>query len=230
MPLLFSQHPLPDTTFAVWQIAEPEEFFRKGLPLSETEAGELENLKGQRRVEWLACRWLLHRLSGERERLPLAKDAFSKPFFLGRPGRFCSLSHSHGLVGALIAGQNCGCDLQLQVSKMPRIAPRFMNEQDLALLEAHPLEAHLDLLHLFWTIKESLYKTYGLKALDFKAHMRVEPFNWEGAKCEAVGHVEKEDFSQAYQLLCGKYWLPTADEDQLGVPFYWTVCLEMLKC
>lgn len=101
-----------------------------------------------------------------------------------------------------------------------------MNEQDLALLEAHPLEAHLDLLHLFWTIKESLYKTYGLKALDFKAHMRVEPFNWQGSQCEAVGHVEKEGFNQAYQLLCGQYWLPTVDEQQPRLPFYWTVCLE----
>ncbi len=81
MPLLLTTHPFPDTAFGLWQIAEEEAFFRDEMPLTAAEETELAKLKNIRRMEWLASRWLLHKLTGAPQRLPLAKDAFSKPFF-----------------------------------------------------------------------------------------------------------------------------------------------------
>ncbi len=246
MPLLLTRHPFPDTTFGLWQIAEEEAFFREELPLSPEEEAEMSRLKNAlRRHEWLAGRWLLHKLTGAPQRLPLAKDAFSKPFFPENQHLACSLSHSHGTVGALISDfgfripdsrfqiippsnleseiwnlkSGIGCDIQVLVEKMPRLASKFLNLEEEEFVANHSAPMQFDLLHVFWTAKESLYKAYGLKALDFRAHLRVEPFEWKENRGEARGWVEKNDFSRAYQLQFEKIILPDSEE------LVWTVCL-----
>jgi phosphopantetheinyl transferase len=216
MPLLLLSHPLPGASFGLWQITEAESFFREGLPLSPGEERELAPLKDIRRQEWLAVRWLLHQVTGHKIRLPLAKDAFSKPFFPGHEHLTCSLSHSHGIVGALLGGT--GCDIQVILEKTLRLAPKFLNATEQRFVDAQPAAYLSDLIHIFWTAKESLYKAYGLKALDFRAHMHLEPFDWDGQKGNANGKVEKGEFSQTYRLQFEKIRL----ED--GRELIWTVC------
>ena len=221
MPLLFSNQPFPAATFAVWQIEEEEAFFQEKLELSETEIQELEVLKGRRRQEWLAVRWLLHHISGHSLRLPLAKDAFSKPFFSNHDKLTCSLSHSHGLVGALLAEQGgvaVGCDLQVLVEKMPRLAPKFLNFREMEFVQDQSLANQFALTHLFWTAKESLYKAYGIKELDFRAHMQVEPFIWNGREATTMGSIVKNDYHQPFQL-----WMEQKECPD-GTPYVWTVC------
>ncbi len=205
--------------FGVWQIAEPESYFRDDLPLWPGEEADLERFKGIRRLEWLAGRWLLHKLTGLPERLPLGKDTFAKPFFLDRPELHCSLSHSHGIVGALLAGHICGCDLQVLVDKMPRIAQKFLHVEEATFVQQFPQAIQFDLLHVFWTAKESLYKAYGLKELDFRAHLRVDPFQWSGFSAETTGWIRKGDLQQPYRLYFEKTELAN------GGAFVWTVCL-----
>ena len=220
MPLLLTTHPFPSATFGVWQIAEEEAYFREDLPLLPEEEAELARYKDIRRLEWLAVRWMLHKLTGLQERLPLGKNAFAKPFFLDRPELHCSLSHSHGIVGALLADRVCGCDLQVLVDKMPQIAHKFLHPEEAAFVQQFTAEKQFDLLHIFWTAKESLYKAYGLKELDFRANMRLEPFDWTGFSAEAPGRIQKAGFNQSYRLHFEKMELPDAGA------FVWTVCLE----
>jgi phosphopantetheinyl transferase len=220
MPLLLTTHPFPAATFGVWQIAEDEAYFREDLPLLPDEEAELARYKDIRRLEWLAVRWMLHKLTGLQERLPLGKNAFAKPFFLDRPELHCSLSHSHGIVGALLADRVCGCDLQVLVDKMPHIAHKFLHPEEAAFVQQFTTEKQFDLLHIFWTAKESLYKAYGLKELDFRANMRLEPFVWTGFSAEAPGRIQKSGFNQSYRLHFEKMELPDAGA------FVWTVCME----
>lgn len=232
MPLLFSRHLFSDSTFAVWQIAEPESVFETGMLLTPEEALDVSLLKGLRRAEWWASRWLLHRLTGGGQRLPLAKTAFSKPFFLDRPDLYCSLSHSHGTIGALLSDQNCGCDLQVYVEKMRKIAPRFLHPEEAEWVSQYSMPVQMDLMHLFWTMKEALYKTYSLKALDFKDHIRIGPFDWDGYEGKCIGHIRKGDFKQQYWLIFGKNSLNSLEDgsepenNQPDIPYYWTVCTE----
>lgn len=228
MPLLFTRHitlnidnPAAETlSFGVWQITESEAYFRKDLPLTPDEANDLERYKGIRRLEWLAGRWLLHLLTGEKLRLPLGKNAFAKPFFLHRPELHCSLSHSHGTVGAMLANSVCGCDLQVLVEKMPRLAPKFLHSEESAFLQKHSETEKFDLMHVFWTAKESLYKAYGLKELDFRGHIRLEPFQWMRYYAQTIGWIRKGAFQQKFRLYFEKSDLP----DESGA-FIWTVCL-----
>ena len=218
MSLLITTHPFPDTTLALWQIAEPESVFKEELPLSAAEEQELSALQQLRRLEWLSSRWLLHKITGAQQRLPLAKDAFSKPFFLDQPDLYCSLSHSQGIVGALTSVQNCGCDIQVLVEKMPAIARKFLGEAEATFVAQFPESVRFELYHLFWTAKESLYKNYGIKALDFRKNIFVYALEWDGFSGQAKAGIEKNDFRQHYQLRFGK-----VDLDHGAL--IWAVCL-----
>jgi phosphopantetheinyl transferase len=114
---------------------------------------------------------------------------------------------------------SCGCDIQVLVEKMPRLASKFLNLEEEEFVASHSLPIQFDLLHVFWTAKESLYKAYGLKALDFRAHLCVEPFEWQENRGEARGWVEKNDFRQAYRLQFEKIAVSESGE------LVWTVCL-----
>jgi 4'-phosphopantetheinyl transferase len=216
MPLLFSRHPRPGATFGLWHIDEPESYFGSGLHLAENEQSELAHLREMRRLEWLAARWLLHRFSGEKIRLPMAKDAFSKPFFPDDLQKTCSLSHSQGVVGALYAeglGSEIGCDIQVMVEKIRRIAPKFVGAAEWAFIRSQPQAYYDDFLHLIWTAKESMYKAYGLRELDFRGHLYIEPFGWDGCSARATGFIRKGSYEARYDLFFEKTVLP--DERQL---------------
>ncbi|MDO8367426.1 MAG: 4'-phosphopantetheinyl transferase superfamily protein [Saprospiraceae bacterium] len=222
MPLLLSTHPFADATFGLWQIAEDEAFFRTDLPLSVSEESEFaRHINPLRRLEWLAGRWLLHKLTDAPHRFPLAKDAFSKPFFPENQDLACSLSHSKGIVGALISTvhrssfivhRSIGCDIQVLTEKMPRIAHKFLHEAEQDFVKNRPYEENLDLLHLFWTAKESLYKAYGLKELDFRKNLFVGNIEWDGLNGTGIGTVEKGDFRLEFQLIFSKLILPEEGE------------------
>jgi len=218
--LLFSQHLEPSVQFAAWQINEEEAFFRQDLPLSPAEEAEIQRYQlPLRRLEWLAARWLLHRITDSPERIPLIKNSYSKPFLLDTPHLHCSLSHSHGTVAALLSGQVCGCDIQMLVPKIERIAHKFMGPNDLDWVNKYPPQERLELLHLFWTAKEALYKAHGLKELDFKEHIWVDSFPWDGLNTvDTIGKIRKEGQDATYTLKMGKY------EWEGGV-FLWTVAL-----
>ncbi|MEO6758979.1 MAG: 4'-phosphopantetheinyl transferase superfamily protein [Saprospiraceae bacterium] len=222
MPLLLTTHPFPESTFGLWQVLETEAFFRDQLRLSPVEENELAKYQlALRRREWLAVRWLVHLLSDQPVRLPLTKDTFAKPFFPDDAGQICSLSHSQGLVGALLAKKESGavgCDLQVLVDKMPRLAPRFLNPVEMEFVGQQTLADQFDLVHLLWTAKESLYKAYGIKELDFRAHLQVAPFSWDGYAATTTGTIVKNDFRQAFQLWMEKKELPD------GTTYVWTVC------
>ncbi|TNE66634.1 MAG: 4'-phosphopantetheinyl transferase superfamily protein [Bacteroidetes bacterium] len=229
MPLLFSKHirlnlhsaAQQTLRFGTWQITEDETYFREDLPLTPEEEADLARFKGIRRLEWLASRWLLHILTGANIRLPLVKNAFAKPFFLHRPELHCSLSHSHGIVGAMLSDSICGCDLQVLVEKMPRLASKFLHVEEARFLQNYSKTEQFELMHVFWTAKESLYKAYGLKELDFRGHIRLDPFQWSESTAEATGWIRKDDFLQSYQM----YFEKTALPDDGGA-FVWTVCVE----
>jgi 4'-phosphopantetheinyl transferase len=223
--LLFSRYINEKLQFAAWHISEGEAFFRGGLPLSADEISELQQHRNPLRVkEWLASRWLLHQLTGEQVRLPLAKNTYSKPFFVGETGQFCSLSHSQGMVAALLTDKDCGCDIQVIVEKMPRIAPKFMRPDELEWVERKVYSEQFILKHLFWTAKEAMYKAYGQKEVDFKAQLFIEPFEWQTENVVTTkGKLDKNGLMIGYQLYMGIY-----ESMEEGISsFLWTIAVEI---
>jgi 4'-phosphopantetheinyl transferase len=221
--LLFSKNIRDGLRFAAWHISEGEAFFRDDLPLSVEEAAEIQRHQDPlRSKEWLASRWLLHQLTGHPQRLPIAKDAYSKPFFTGDTNQYCSLSHSRGIVAALLSEHDCGCDIQVLVDKMPRIAPKFMRSDEFEWVHQRPVNEQFLLIHLFWTAKEAMFKAYGQKEVDFKGHLFIDPFGWTTEDTVVTtGYLKKDQISLEYRLYMGI----CADVDPQIAPFMWTVAV-----
>lgn len=196
MPLLSHESITPVGELGIWEITEPEDYFIKELELFPTEKEYIATLKGRRKLEWLAGRYLLHYMSGRAIRGACIKDEFGKPFL--KDSQFqISISHSRELASVIAAPFSVGIDIQKLVGKIERIAHKFMRENEMESLEAR---TRLEHLHVYWGAKEALYKAYGRRQLDFKKHIHIEPFSYDLDNGFCSGQVLKGDFKARYQI------------------------------
>lgn len=186
----------------LWKIDEPEHWFVDQLHPGPKEQHVLQAIRGSRRTEWLAGRLLAHHLSGHPVRLPCLNMPSGKPFFVGSDQEL-SLSHSYGIVAAFVSpSHSIGVDVQKVVSKINRIAPRFLNQNELDCLDSHLSTAHL---HVFWGAKESIYKADDRSGLDLRKHIHINPFSYNPKGGSIQGSVTRIDpmrrFDLQYELL-----------------------------
>jgi 4'-phosphopantetheinyl transferase len=206
MSLLHHRHLAPAGELGIWKIEEPESFFLEKLDLLPAELAQLAEMKGHRRVEWLAGRYLLHYMSGREIRGACLKDEYGKPFLENSPYQI-SISHSNGWVAIIAAPAAVGVDVQLVVEKIERIAYKFMREEEMAALST---EYRLENLHVYWGAKEALYKAYGRREIDFIEHLHIQPFDFSHSGGQTTGRIVKDrldwDFEVRYEMW-GEYVL-----------------------
>lgn len=197
MPLERHEYLSPEGELGLWKIEENQEFFLNKMDLSKEEKYALEVIKGQpRKLEWLSGRWLLHIMSGRKNRGSCYKDEHGKPH-LENSLFDISISHSHGMAAVIAAPRSVGIDIQKIVSKIERIAHKFMRAEEMASLK---VASRLPHLHVYWGVKEALYKAYGRRKLDFKLHILAEPFEYNEAGGACRAKIIKDDFYQEYIL------------------------------
>jgi len=198
MPLILKKHLAPEGVVGVWHIEEDIEYFKERVELTDGEMKEWEPLKGKRKIEWLASRYLLHLLSERTTRGQLLKDEFGKPY-LEDSEYAISLSHSHEKVAVIAAPKSVGIDIQVHVDKIERIGHKFVNSAEAEFIQ-NP-KHYLQYLHIIWGAKECLFKSYGKKELKFKEHMNVSPFKFSGINpVQFTATLKKEDFKSDYNL------------------------------
>ncbi len=195
---LFLQKNIPQGgEIGIWHIEEPVSFFFHQLVLTSSELAQIEQIKGEgRRIEWLATRYLLHTMSGRVMRGACLKDEFGKPYLEQSPYHI-SISHSTGMAAVIAAPFLVGIDIQKLVSKIERIAHKFMRPEEMESLED---TTRLEHLHVYWGAKEALYKAYGRKSLDFKEHILVSPFVYDLKLGKCKGVVKKDDFCAQFDI------------------------------
>lgn len=196
MPLKIHRYLDPEGEIGLWNITEAAEFFEDKLELAAEELEQLDRLKGHRRIEWLAARWLLHKMSGRQFRGACLKDEHGKPYLQGSLFSI-SISHSRELAAVIAAPRAVGIDIQKIVEKIDRIAHKFMREEETESLEP---DTELTHLHVYWGAKEALYKAYGRRQLDFREHIHIKPFQLKGTKGQFKGEVIKDEFHATYLL------------------------------
>ncbi|MCB9051448.1 MAG: 4'-phosphopantetheinyl transferase superfamily protein [Lewinellaceae bacterium] len=198
MPVMLHQHIEPEgAEMGLWRIEEPEDWFTGRLDLRPEEKQQLARIKGQRRrVEWLAARQLVHHMSGREKRGAFLKDEYGKPHLEGSAYHI-SISHSHELAAAIAAPMPAGIDIQYLVPRIVRLAPRFLSPEEMASLRP---QEHIEQLHVYWGAKEALYKAYGRRALDFRAHIHIMPFVYDPAGGSCSGRVAAEGDDIGFKL------------------------------
>ena len=178
----------------LWRISEDEDYFLRKLPLSESDKTELAAMKGARRLEWLAARYLVQVMTGWAYRL--IKDAFGKPH-LSTSDYEISISHSAEFTAAIISKRPIGIDIQYITPKLEQIAWRVLNETKLETLNP---ERQLEHLHVYWGAKESLYKAYGKGDLDFRKNILLKPFLYSNTEGVFEGVIQKEDYKAEFDI------------------------------
>jgi len=116
----------------------------------------------------------------------------NKPYLKDR-NEHISISHSHDVLAIIInEKENTGVDVELVRDKILAIKHKFLNEN-----ETKFAKDNVEILTYIWAAKETLYKIYGLKGLDFKLHLSVD-MNNEGDTF--YGTIQKEDLKKRYKL------------------------------
>ena len=196
MPFFLHKQLDPSSELGLWQIVEDEPFFLEKLALSDSESGQLNAIRGRKRIEWLAARYLVHLMSGRSRRAEFLKDEFGKPF-LRDTKHHISISHSHGMAAAIASPLINGIDIQYLIPRIERIAKKFCNQVELDSIEEAQKIPHL---HIFWGAKEALYKAYGRKELDFCKHLLIQPFEYQFPKGTTLGRIQKEDYIKDFVI------------------------------
>jgi phosphopantetheinyl transferase (holo-ACP synthase) len=126
------------------------------------------------------------------------KDDFGKPYLKDSIFHI-SMSHSGSYTAVLASPKIVGIDIQVKLDKIERIAPKFVSDAESKHLDkVHYIES----LHCIWGAKESMYKAYGRRELDFKKHIFVEQFVFNPIGFVFSGRVVKDDFNEKYTLFC----------------------------
>jgi 4'-phosphopantetheinyl transferase len=173
MPLSFE---IAQPRLMVWEIAEEEVFWLDRLEFSATMREEWSHCHPGHRTEWLATRWLAAELSGQNPP-PYRKDERGKPWSVDGDGQF-SFSHTRGWAAAMLSDRAVGVDVQRLEEKTLRIRHKFMLPEEIALGEAEP-DNFPGFAHVHWCAREAVYKAHGLRGLDFRADILLEPFRFD---------------------------------------------------
>jgi 4'-phosphopantetheinyl transferase len=180
--------------YGLWEITETQDFFFDRLQFDNEEWEYLDRVKGARKLEWLSSRWLLYLVLGESRRDPILKDDCGKPYISSQKG-YISISHSHGKSAAAHSDLPVGIDIQKKVEKIYRISSKFLSEKELAQI---PPERQIEHFHIFWGAKESIYKAYGRRKLDFKRDIEILPFRLEDGY--AKGLLKRENVPWIFEI------------------------------
>lgn len=185
------------TEIFVWKIDEKNDVYLKELVLSEKDLQFLDELNKKRKREWLASRYVLQKCLKININ-EFVKDRYGKPFLKQKESHI-SISHSHDYTAIISSPCIVGIDIQLAIEKITSIAPKFLNE-----METDYTNKESDLLpylHTIWGAKESIYKAYGRKEIDFKKEMNINlfkyskrPFHFRGT-FDKVGNVNYDLYS-----------------------------------
>ncbi|MBE7178596.1 MAG: 4'-phosphopantetheinyl transferase superfamily protein [Mucilaginibacter polytrichastri] len=166
-----------DTEIALWKIEEEAEELYGRLKLNEMEMKHLEKLKSSKRhLHWLGTRVLLRELIGTKEYINCMSDSNGKPYLVDLPYHI-SFSHSFDYAGVMLSkSREVGLDIELIKDKVVRIAPKFMQQNELGFIDpAHETE-HVSAC---WCAKEAVYKCYGQKEISFHDHIFLQPFAYQ---------------------------------------------------
>jgi phosphopantetheinyl transferase len=146
----------------------------------------------KREIETLGKNYLLAHLTSDTTQL--IYDDKGKPH-LANDSRHLSISHSHDrLVIIINEKEETGIDIELLRDKVLKIKHKFLSSSELG-----DANDDVEKLLIYWAAKETLYKIYGLKEIDFIKHLAVEPFIKQ-THGKLKGFINLSNFNASFEL------------------------------
>ncbi|EHQ28317.1 4'-phosphopantetheinyl transferase family protein [Mucilaginibacter paludis] len=197
MAIAFRMQVDDDTEFALWKIEEGADELYNQLQLNGREKAYIESLgNGKRHLHWLGTRVLLRTMLHTDEYIDCQVDEHGKPYLVNMPYHI-SLSHSFDYAAVMLSKTKAvGIDIELISHKVERIAHKFLNEQELALIEP---EHKIEQLYICWCAKEAVYKCNGRKVISFLDHIRLDIADWD-TPGSIKANIEKGDIKLNFDV------------------------------
>ncbi len=171
MGLVYKKILKGDSLLGLWEISESIEEMLKALKSSDFDLEKLEKkVNNKRKTESLAVRLLLDQmLEGTHE---INHDENGKPFLKSTEYEI-SISHSDKYAAVyLVQGKSAGIDIQKIKPDIGRGIDFFLNDGEQLWVD----KTDFILINILWSAKESVYKYAGVKDLDPRNNMSVNPF------------------------------------------------------
>jgi 4'-phosphopantetheinyl transferase len=121
-------------------------------------------------------------------------DEKGKPFLTNNTSHI-SISHSHNKLAIIINEHEAtGIDIELIRDKVVKIKHKFLSASEL-----EDANDDVEKLLVYWAAKETLYKIYGLKEVEFIEHLFVKPFTKHNLGT-IIGEINLPHFHESFQL------------------------------
>jgi len=173
----------------VIELREINTFIRIGL-LDLKVFAESERLQAKREIERAGTLYVLKHLLNFRS-FDLKYTEENKPYLKGREEHI-SISHSHDKLAIIInSKENTGIDIELIREKVLNIQQKFLSPEELNFANNN-----IEKLVTMWAAKETLYKIFGLKEVEFIANLHLEDF--EGS--DIIGTIETTGMVKTFLL------------------------------
>ncbi len=157
----------------IWELTEPASSLSELYKMTHPELNQFAKFTNEKRKkEYLAVRLLLKSmLTGNNE---ILYNNSGKPY-LKDTNLNISISHSNDLAVVVISVKNTGIDVEPLNRPVKQIAPRVLNEQELADSSDDNSEGVKQLL--YWCAKEAAFKTVSEETVNFKSDIEIYPFD-----------------------------------------------------
>lgn len=169
---LYKEYTTAKYQWGIWKVTETQKELLSLLPDNGVVyLNELDTFKSEsRKIEWLAVRVLLYRLTGKIKAISYLPNG--KPYYANGSG-YLSISHTKGYVSVIISKTNevVGVDIERVSERIRKVAHKFVRDD-----EALPEESaqKTQALLLIWSAKETMFKCVNEEGVDFREHMHVD--------------------------------------------------------
>lgn len=194
MPLYKTITVQPKIKAYIWKVTESEVELSKNITLTPYCQQRLNSMKSElHRRGFLSIRHLLKQ-EGYVDQ-DLYYNDYGKPHL--KDGKHISISHSNNFTGIIVSeADEVGIDIEKQRDKILRIAHKFTPIQEYRTLAN--TDAIIRKLTIVWGGKESLYKIYGQKGLNFLQHINIRDFSF--ADMATTGEIFYDGMASSYDI------------------------------
>ena len=197
MPL-YNQWKGNGATWGIWKVTESPEELQTMLTETSVDFAELEHYKSEgRRLEYLAARVLLKKLTGKEQKI--AHFPTGKPY-LPETNLHISVSHTKGYLAiGLHPTREVGIDIEQVSERVRKVTSRFIRVDELKGVASHASAFQLYEYLLVWSAKESMFKVLNSSEVDFLEHLHVADFSLKTSGV-FVGHEYRTPLKRTFAI------------------------------
>jgi phosphopantetheinyl transferase len=200
MPLVHSIHNA-DMSLGLWEITEEPLFFEQAIPYK-----AIASNPGQQ-LQQLASRMVLNALHPSFPFEKIQLNPAGKPFLPDGMRQF-SISHTRGFAAGIISAETpVGIDIEYISPRVLKIEKKFLNPQEFALLAPLSEQDRIVFSSLFWSIKETVYKCWGIGGVDFSEQIRIQSFALQNHGTAAIQFGQSTTLHTVNYMREGDLWM-----------------------